>query len=103
MKILYIFLALSSSLLADDKQFIRSSEYSNWPFIEREYTLGCLEREGRPMVYIFTIDDMFGINGAGRGLGKKLLGWKDGESQLKKGKLPIALQPFIDKGLRLCK
>lgn len=93
----------SNLAIADDKMLISSKEFSKWPFKDDSYTLGCLEREGRKMVYIFNIDDTYGINGAARGLGKKLLGWKDGESQLKKGKSLISLQQFIDKGLLLCK
>lgn len=102
MKLLLLLLLFSNLAFADDKMSIQAKDFPNWPFKDAYYTLGCLEREGRKMVYIFNIDDTYGINGSGRGLGKNLFEWKDGESQLKKGKRPIALQPFIEKGVKLC-
>ena len=101
MKIATLVFLLATHTLAAENIYIYAKDYKNWPFKKKDYTLGCLVRGERKLIFIDN-EDTYGINGQGREFGKQLFGWKDGNSQLKKGKLPIALQPFIEKGLTLC-
>lgn len=84
--------------------WLKKSTYKGkWPLKGAEYSLGCMTRKGRPLVYLSDTETApHGINGAARGLGKKMFGWPDGLKLLKKGKIPFDLQPFIKSGLNLC-
>ena len=83
---------------------IKASEYkTGWPFKGTEYSLGCITRQNRPLVYVSDVEEgEYGINGAARGYGKNLFGWKDSTALLKKNKTMADLDVFIKKGLKLC-
>lgn len=104
MKLCIILFIISLNLSASEHSYINSKDFTNWPFKQSEYMLGCIVRNGKNLVFINDENNIsYGINGHGRSLGKKLLSWKDGNTQLKKGLNQVSLQLYIEKGLAFCK
>ena len=95
----------SNAKAASHFTYIYKKDFKNWPFKEESYTLGCLTRGGRPLVYMAGDEITYALNGAARGFGRKnlKLPWSDGNDTLKKGMLPIDSLPFIQMGLKFCK
>lgn len=85
-------------------EYIYKKDYKDkWIFKGESYTLDCIERQNRPLIFISDGDGTYGINGAAIGLGNKMFGWKDGRKQLLPGKTPVDLMKFIEMGKKHCK
>lgn len=76
---------------------------ADWPLIVDGGVLRCRTRGPRKMVSLGVSDPKmsgeYGINGSAIGNQDAYL---DGRKLLKKGLVPAALQPLIERGLKLC-
>ncbi len=102
--LLIIFLFILAATSPDNHKIVKSAEFSNWPFKHSEHSLGCTEENGRPLVFIKYDDKYYAINGAARGLGRKLNpDWLDGSELQKEGTIPADTDEFIKIGVQICK
>jgi uncharacterized protein DUF2511 len=78
----------------------RSDLGDQWPLTIESGTLHC---ETAGAARFVTIEDakgtVYAINGTARGSGR----FKDGNDILLAGKLPLHMQPLVDRGLTLCR
>ena len=85
---------------------VRTEDFGDrWPLIVKRGILRCRSSGPRKQVSLSVSgekgveDGEYGINGSARG---NEAVYRDGLKLLKKGLLPVALQPLIDKGLPQC-
>lgn len=85
----------------DDGISVTQSEYGDrWPFTVTEGTLRCYNDPPRKHVVLDAGNGVqYGLNGAARGAGK----FPDSKQIMKPERFGVHLQPFIDRGLTLCK
>lgn len=100
--VLFVLVAAAAcSSQTNSPGYVSMAEYGErWPFTVPDGTLYCYNDGPRKHVVLNTGNGIqYGLNGAARGAGK----FPDSKDIMKPDKFGVHLQPFIDRGLTLCK